>query len=320
MCSWLRLTACVVLSAACATVSQEEARQTETSSSDAISAQWCDELPRHQYSSLERIDIDSDWFEVWDVGQGVFALYEPKQWQEKVSYLILGTERALLFDTGMGIASISDVVGLLTTLPVTVLNSDTHPDHTGGNSEFASVMAMDTDFTRERAEGYSNEQVRGELAPEALCGTLPAGVSQENYRIPPWSASEVVDDGYVVDLGGRTLEIVAIPGHTPDAIALLDPAAGYLWTGDSFYEGTIWLFSPETDLDDYASSVERLAALVPRITSVLPAHNAPIADPIRLVELRDAVHAVRNGSLTGTPGDGGTIRYPAGEFSLLLAR
>jgi glyoxylase-like metal-dependent hydrolase (beta-lactamase superfamily II) len=116
------------------------------------------------------MDVDSDWFEVWDVDEGVFALYEPKQWQEKVSYLVLGTERALLFDTGMGIASISAVVEQLTDLPITVLNSDTHPDHTGGNSEFASVLAMNTDFTRERTGGYPNEQVRGELAPEALCG------------------------------------------------------------------------------------------------------------------------------------------------------
>jgi glyoxylase-like metal-dependent hydrolase (beta-lactamase superfamily II) len=249
----------------------------------------------------------------------VFALYEPKQWQEKVSYLIVGTERALLFDTGMGIASISDVVEQLTDLPITVLNSDTHPDHTGGNSEFASVLAMNTDFTRERARGYSNEHVRGELAPEALCGSLPARVSQEDYHIRAWSVSQTVDDGHVVDLGGRTLEIIAIPGHTPDAIALFDSVAGYLWTGDSFYEGTIWLFFPETDLARYALSVERMAALVPRITRVLPAHNAPIADPIRLVELRDAFNAIRNGSLAGTPGEGGTIRYPAGEFSLLLA-
>jgi glyoxylase-like metal-dependent hydrolase (beta-lactamase superfamily II) len=304
---------------ACGTGDRNEAGQKEPASSDAISPEWCDELPRHQYASLERIDVDSDWFEVWDVDHGVFALYESKQWQEKVSYLVLGNEKALLFDTGMGMASISAVAEQLTDLPITVLNSDTHPDHTGGNAEFASILGMNTDFTRERAGGYANETVRGELAPEALCGSAPAGVSQDDYHIRGWSASEVVEDGYIIDLGGRTLEIIAIPGHTPDAIALLDRAAGYLWTGDSFYEGAIWLFFPETDLARYATSVERLAALVPEITRVLPAHNAPTASPTRLTELRDAFNAIRNGTLTGTRTDAGTIRYPAGEFSLLLA-
>jgi glyoxylase-like metal-dependent hydrolase (beta-lactamase superfamily II) len=314
----MRVSIYVVLAGACGT-NGSEAGQDEPSSSDAISPAWCDELPRHQYASLEQIDTDSDWFEVWDIDEGVFALYEPKQWQEKVSYLIVGTERALLFDTGMGIGSISAVVEQLTDLPITVLNSDTHPDHTGGNAEFTSVLAMDTDFTRERTNGYRNEQVRGELAAEALCESVPVHVSEDDYQVRAWSASQFVADGHVIDLGGRTLEIVAIPGHTPDAIALFEPASGYFWTGDSFYEGTIWLFFPETDLASYARSVERMADLVPQITRVLPAHNAPIADPVRLTELRDAFNAIQSGTLTGTRTEAGTIRYPAGEFSLLLA-
>lgn len=317
--SWLPLYVSAILFSACVSRGQEEARQNESTLTDAISAKWCDELPRAEYASLRRVGVNSDWFEVWDVGKGVFALYEPKQWQEKVSYLVLGTEKALLFDTGTGISSISEVVAQLTDLPIIVLNSDTHPDHTGGNSEFSSILAMDTEFTRERTKGYPNERVRGELAPEALCAPLPPGVSQDDFLIRPWSISQAVTDGHVINLGGRQLKIVGIPGHTPDSIALLDSAAGYLWTGDSFYEGTIWLFFPETDLDAYAKSVERLAALVPRLARVLPAHNAPVSDPIRLIELRDVFAAIQDGSLNGIPSDGGTVRYPAGKFSLLLA-
>ena len=55
-------------------------------------------------------------------------------------------------------------------------------------------------------------------------------------------------------LGDRLLEIIATPGHTPDAIALLDKQNGLLFTGDSFYVGPIWLFRPETDLDAYVES------------------------------------------------------------------
>lgn len=291
----------------------------DTPSTEVVTPAWCDEIPRTQYASLDRIEVETDWFEVWDAGENVFALYEPKQWQEKVSYLILGTEKALLFDTGMGISSIKGVVEQLTDLPIIVLNSDTHLDHTGGNSEFSSIVAMDTDFTRERASGYPNERVRGEVEPEALCSPLPGSFVKEEYSIRPWSASLEVSDGHVIHLGGRQLEIVAIPGHAPDAIALLDAEAGYLWTGDSFYEGTIWMFFPETDLERYAQSLQRLAVLAPSLKRVLPAHNAPVADPIRLIELRDTFAAIQEGALDGVPNEDGTIRYAAGAFSLLLA-
>ena len=287
-------------------------------SGSAITPEWCARLPRPEYAQLTRVAVDSDWFEVYEVGDGVFAIYEPMQWQEIISYLILGSERALLFDTGMGIAPISHVVAELTELPIGVLNSHTHMDHVGGNAEFESIVAMDTDYTRERSRGLSNGRVRSEVEDEALCGPLPAGVSVDSYVSRPFAITEVVRDGHTLDLGDRSLEILHIPGHTPDAIALHDAASGYLWTGDSFYEGPIWLFAAETDLDGYRSAVARMADLAPRLTRVFPAHNTPIADPVRLVELRDAFEGALTGTLEGQPGEDGLVRYEAGAFSLLM--
>ena len=181
-----------------------------------------------------------------------------------------------------------------------------------------TIVGMDTDFTRARTEGLSNARVRQELAPEALCGPLPSGVSQDSYHTRPWTISEMATDGHRIDLGGRTLEVLHIPGHTPDAVALLDADAGYLWTGDSFYEGPIWLFAPETDLERYDQSVRRLADLTPRLTTVFPAHNTPVADPTRLLELREAIAAVREGTATGEV-DGAMERFDFGRFSILVS-
>ncbi len=287
-------------------------------SGSVITPEWCERLPRPAYAHLTRVEVDSDWFEVYSVGDGVFAIYEPMQWQEVISYLILGSERALLFDTGMGIAPISQVVGELTDLPATVLNSHTHMDHVGGNAEFESIMAMDTDYTRERSRGLTNGRVRSEVEDEALCAPLPAGVTADSYVSRPFAITEVVRDGHTLDLGDRDLEILHIPGHTPDAIALHEATSGYLWTGDSFYEGPIWLFAAETDLDGYRSAVTRMADLAPRLTRVFPAHNTPVADPVRLVELRDALEGALAGTLEGQSGEDGLVRYEAGSFSLLM--
>src|ERR1700719_2297799 len=136
--------------------------------------EWCKNLPRAAYSKLERVSIADPWFEVYNIRPGVFAIYEPHQLEEVISYLIVGGNRALLFDTGMGISNIQAVVAALTKLPVSVLNSHTHNDHVGDNWRFSDVYGMDTDFTRANARG-SKEDAQAELAPEELCGPLPEG-------------------------------------------------------------------------------------------------------------------------------------------------
>ena len=64
---------------------------------------WWDKLPRPEWSAFEKIEQDQDWFEVYLVADDVYAIYEPGQFEEVMSFLILGGEQALLFDTGLGI-------------------------------------------------------------------------------------------------------------------------------------------------------------------------------------------------------------------------
>ena len=281
---------------------------------------WCDQLPRPIYRSLERVPVADDWFQVYRVDEGVLAIYEPYQFQEVISYLILGGKRALLFDTGLGIGRIAAVVDKLTSLPVTVLNSHTHFDHVGGNADFARLLAMDTDYTRANAHGFSHDAVRGELAPDALCVGLPPGFDAAGYRTRPYTPSEFIKDGHEIDLGGRKLSVLHLPGHAPDSASLLDRAAGLLWTGDTFYEGPIWLYVPETDLRAYAASVDRLAALAPNLRKLFPAHNVAVAGPDRLIQLRDAVAKLRAGTATRVEKEKGQIEFPFDGFSILTSK
>lgn len=279
---------------------------TGCSNTDKVeSDNWCGQIIRSALSTLEEIPNNSAWFKTYKVGEGVFAIAEPYNYQEIISYLILGDNKALLFDTGMGMGSIAGVAKELTKLPITVLNSHTHYDHIGGNHEFENILAMNTQYTIERSEkGIEHSRVSHEVTPEALCLDKLPGLDTANYYIKPFQISRLITDEYVIDLGNRTLEVISVPGHTPDAISLYDKTQGYLFTGDTFYEGPIWLFDPETDLTSYQESIQRLLDRTSDLKTLFPAHNTPIAKPERLVALVNAFDQVLDGTKKPTYSEG----------------
>ncbi len=267
------------------------------SKKDVNSSDWCDNKIRSELAELKEIEVNSTWFKVYEVGNDVYAIIEPYNFQEVISYLILGTERAILFDSGMGFDSISKTVKEITKLPITLINSHSHYDHIGGNHEFNNIAALNTNFTLNVSKnGVDHEFVKSELARSAIClNMLPSAFDTINYRIHPYKISNFIEDGQIIDIGQRKIKIIRIPGHTADAIALLDNESGYLWSGDTFYEGGIYLFSDGTNLVQYAESTKKLASLSSNLKKVFPAHNTPISNPGRLIELENAFSQVLDG-------------------------
>lgn len=245
------------------------------------------------------------------------AIYEPHQSEETIGYLILGKDRALLFDTGMGIGDLKALTQSLTHLPIVVLNSHTHDDHVGSNWQFETVYGMDTEFTRQSAKG-SKQAAQAEIAPGEVCGPLPAGFDRAAYATRPWKIAKWMHDGDRINLGGRSLEIIATPGHTPDAICLFDRANGLLFTGDTYYPGTVWIYRPETDLVAYGKSVQKLAALQRQVKLVLGAHNVPTSPPSVLGQLAEAFAQVRSGKVPPKPAGKGKVIYQVGKISFLM--
>ena len=123
------------------------------------SSTWCDQPFRKGYENYKEIATRYPWFKVYPVGDSVYAIYEPNNWQQVISYLIIGSEKALLFDTGMGLDSIKSVVKQLTSLPVTVINSHTHYDHIGGNADFNTIYGVDTAYTEKNSQGCRHIQI-----------------------------------------------------------------------------------------------------------------------------------------------------------------
>lgn len=282
---------------------------------------WCADVPRPANKALPVAPVASDWFEVVEAATGVYAFVEPYQFQEAVSYLIVGSKQALMFDTGIGMMPLRPLVEQLTRLPVTVINSHTHYDHVGGNWEFDRILAIDSPYTRANLAGFPHENLATEVAPSAFCKGAPAGLDTAAFRTRPWKATGVIKDGDVIDLGGRTIEVLQVPGHTPDATALLDRTNGLLWTGDTYYKGALWLYVPETDLDAYEHSMARLVALTPSLKQLLPAHNTANVEPARLAVALGAVQKMRTGKFAPRAEEsGGRLIFTIDSVEILTSR
>lgn len=234
------------------------------------------------------------WFAVTNPEPGIFTIVEPLHEEEVKSYLIVGTERALLLDTGMGVGDIRSLVTGLTDRPVFVVNSHAHWDHIGGNDLFDEIWIHAAEADRLTA-GVPNTKLRGAFAAAHLRGPLPAGFDSETRAFPATSATGILRGGETFNPGGRTLEVIHCPGHSPGGIALLDPGAGVLFSTDIAYPCALYAFSDESNLETYHASLQRLATLAPLLRTVYPSHCASPMEPGLLPLMRDGVAAILAG-------------------------
>jgi glyoxylase-like metal-dependent hydrolase (beta-lactamase superfamily II) len=232
------------------------------------------------------------WFSVREIMPGTFLVAEPGHVN---SYLVVGDELALLYDTGMGIGDIAREVRALTSLPLLVVNSHHHYDHRGGN---ASLLGDAKDFAvheagaalhgepapREWLEGYGHiaHELRHrytELSALSAEGFFLTDSRIEvrpvpdltQWRIDAVRPTRLLREGERLDLGGRTLSVLHTPGHSPDGICLWEPETGLLLAGDTLISGTFFAHVPGADVPAFAASTRRLAELPVR--AALLGHN-----------------------------------------------
>jgi glyoxylase-like metal-dependent hydrolase (beta-lactamase superfamily II) len=240
-----------------------------------------------------------DYFAVADLGHGTYAIGEPRYGQCNVSYLILGTKQALLFDTGPGLRDIRTVVHSLTSLPVLAIPSHLHFDHVGNLPKFAAVALPDLPTLRSRQQDGAFE-----LSMNQYLGFVE-GFKRPTFRVTRWVTPE--SD---IDLGDRRLTLISVPGHTPDSVVLLDHVTNALFAGDFIYPTTIYAFLPGANLRDYAVSAQRVVQRLDDASTVygghgcehLPNVDVPILRRADVIDLEKALTAAQTGTISGQSG------------------
>jgi hydroxyacylglutathione hydrolase len=238
----------------------------------------------------------ASWFTARKVAEGVWTIDDHGS---DNMYLVEGTSQALLVDTGLGVAKLSDFVRTLTHLPVVVVNTHGHPDHAGGNFLFRSVHAHPLDF--EAIEAVGTKESRQRTAERMTRGTpAPDMVSAEEAARVPTAELVPLKDGQVFDLGGRKLEVIEQPGHTAGEIVLLDAANRLVFTGDND-NALVWLFLPTCrPLEVYLESLRKLKKRDGEFDTILPGHGPPLPKAF-LADQIACVESILDGSCKGEP-------------------
>ena len=235
-----------------------------------------------------------DYFIVEEIDPTTIAIGEPRYYQGNYSYLIMGGERAVLFDAGTGTRDIVPVVRSLTGLPITVLPSHLHFDHVGAVGRFERTALLDVPSLRARIRNSSLTLERYEFLG------FVQGLATPTFRVDEWWVA-----GATVDLGNRRVRVLSTPGHTPSSVSLYDEERQQLFVGDFIYPGPLYAFLPGASRSAYLATTRRLLSQVPPTVRIYTAHmadppaavRAPVLEFADLKALEATLVAIEQGTL-----------------------
>ncbi|MBQ8830104.1 MAG: MBL fold metallo-hydrolase [Oscillospiraceae bacterium] len=171
-----------------------------------------------------------------------------------IIYLVEGTERALVIDTGSGIGDLKAYIETLTELPITVCVTHGHVDHVSGAGWFDEVYLNEKDWALAR-EHAVNEIKRGYTA--SVIGDKVDEIGEEHYS-PDCKKFLPMEDGHVFDLGGITVEMLDAKGHTQGMMCPLVREDRVIVFGDACNTATFMFGDVCTTILEYTKTLDYL--------------------------------------------------------------
>lgn len=192
-------------------------------------------------------------------------------------YLIIGQNKALLFDTGYGLFDFRPLIKEVTDLPLTVVCSHGHDDHVYGNHLFDTVYIAQEDY--ELCLAGDNEVSKDRLIRSRYKKTpyIEEVIDREAYMKMTIKNCEYkfIKDGDVFDLGGLTLSVYPLPGHTKGSVGLYCKEKEAIFVGDALTYNHVVMYGKSGDAPAapylYYAALSRIQKLA--IDKIWPAHG-----------------------------------------------
>ena len=149
-----------------------------------------------------------------------------------------------------------------------IINTHLHSDHCGGNETvqtvFRSCIAVPARFFNLVLNWDENG----------------LGYRATGQRCERFHPDEALEPGQSLTVGGRTWELLAAPGHDPDALMLFDAMDGVLISADALWNNGFGVVFPELDGDEAFDAVAQTLSLIRALAPkrVIPGHGAPFVD------------------------------------------
>jgi len=238
--------------------------------------------------AYEPVKVTSDWFKISYLGERIYGIEEPNSSQGNVSYLILGDDRAIMFDTGCGENEVKGnfkikyIIDQITTVPVTLIMSHFHFDHNQNIHEFERIAFPDLPVLRDRVSSEGLFQFTQE---DLFEGDYPSEIT-----VDEWFPLETD-----IDLGGQVIQLVHVPGHSDESVAIRIPSSKMILLGDYLYNGALFLFHND-DLAVYQQTVDHLISLLSNEYRLFGAHGDPEIEYGQLQKLKDFLICIEDGT------------------------
>ena len=212
-------------------------------------------------SSL-RLPVAESWYAIDSCPDNIFRISEKHidpYWSGNI-WLVVGSSKALIVDTGTGIVPPNTVASSITDKPVIAVALCCYYDHSGGLYSFGERAChhLEADAVADN----SNDKLASYFVKNASLSALPyKGFSLEDYKAKSAKPTKIFREGDIIDLGDRRLEVLHIPGRTPGSIALWEEESGYLFGGESLFIDPDKNHFPPQDVNCYEDSLRRLGEL-----------------------------------------------------------
>ena len=195
-------------------------------------------------------------YKVEEINTGLYLIKDPL---DVNMYLIIGNKRALLFDTGYGVGSIPEAIKSITSKPLTVVLGHGHIDHANGAYQFDEVYLHEDDY--ELFADNTSPETRSMILNNLKEENLEIGCDEKQWCDELPCELLPIITGQIFDLGGLSIEVVDMAGHTGGSIGLLIKEMRILLDSDSANEHC-WMFLEQSlPVREYISMLKRVKEL-----------------------------------------------------------